>query len=1046
MYTELQVTSNFSFLRGASHPGELVKQAARLGYRHMALTDRHSVAGVVRAHHAAKEEGIRLLVGTHIELLEQKDGIFEEATLPFSLLLYPTDKASYGRLCKLLTLGKRRAPKGQCFLGIDDLEDYAEGLICLIHLNIFHKDQAFQQNKSILDTLKPLFPDLFLTLSNNYLHRTRRWQRSVLECSVKLEIPTVITNDVAYHCPERKKLQDVLTCIRLGVTIKEAGFTLAANAERYLKPPEEMCRLFAKYPQALAYSSAIAEKLQGFSLDELRYQYPREICPQGLDPNQYLRQLTEEGIKERYPEGLPAKVRGQIEHELQLIAELDYAQYFLTVYDIVAFAKGEGILCQGRGAAANSAVCYCLGITAVNPERVDLLVERFISKERNEPPDIDIDFEHERREEVIQYIYRKYGRERAALVSEVVSYRTKSALREVGKVLGLAGDSIESLQKLASMAREETVTAKHLLAAGLDPSTPAIKDTMELAQTIHGFPRHLSQHVGGFIISETPLSETVSIENASMAHRTVIEWDKDDIELMGMLKIDCLGLGMLTCIRKALEFVNQTRKITEPGWSHQELLVHNIPPEDPKVYDMICKADTIGVFQIESRAQMSMLPRLRPRCYYDLVIEVAIIRPGPIQGGMIHPYLRRRQGKEAVTFPDEHIKSILKRTLGVPIFQEQVMELAVVGAGFTLGEADQLRRAMSSWKRNKGLMAQFGDKLIKGFCERGYSLSFAKQVFRQIHGFAEYGFPQSHAASFALLVYVSSWLKCHHPAAFAAGLINSQPMGFYRPSQIIQDAIKHGVSVLPVDINHSFWDCTLENKKLRLGMRMVKGLQQQEAEKLTKARKGSWRTITALWRDSGIKVSSLKHLAQADAYRSLGIDRQQALWHIRKLKDTPLPLFEGLTTEDKPSDLPSLSREMHVLQDYRSTGHSLKAHPLSLLRETLSRHGVKTTEQIREKLPPKRIVSVAGIVLVRQRPGTASGVCFITIEDETGLCNLVVWPDVFKQYRSAIVGTTLLLARGAIQREEGVTNIIVRELFDLSGRMDKLQKLSRDFH
>lgn len=985
-YIELQLKSNFSFLRGASHPEELMEQAASLGYKTLGICDYNTLAGVVRADVAAKKFGVTPLIGAELTI---------QAPLPYTLICYPQTKSGYGSLSKLLTKGKARAGKGDCLLYLADiLSDLKECSIILCG------------DSTHLQTLREHFgkDNLSLAISRSYSAEKELEQQLAL--AKRFFIPTVATNNVLFHTPARKPLHDIVTCIREGETIDRIGYKLQQNAERYLKSPQEICRIFRHHPESLRRSCYIAEQCRGFSLAQLRYEYPREVCPDGLSPIVYLKRLTWKGACERYPKGVPEKVVRQIEHEFKLIEELNYAKYFLTVYDIVRFAVSRGILCQGRGAAANSAVCYCLGITAVDPDRINLLFERFISKERNEPPDIDIDFEHERREEVIQYIYNTYGRERAALVCEVVSYRTKSAVREVGKALGLSLEEVEQLLRL--LQREEELLAESRLSS-------RELQTLRLSQELIGFPRHLSQHVGGFVISDPPLSELVPIENAQMEGRTVIEWDKDDIEAMGMLKIDCLALGMLSCIRKALELLGGVK-------------LYEVPPENAAVYEMICKADTIGVFQIESRAQMTMLPRLKPRCFYDLVIEVAIVRPGPIQGGMVHPYLRRRAGKERPHYPTKAIEQVLGKTLGVPIFQEQAMELAIVAAGFTPGEADELRRAMASWKKDKNALTRFERRIISGMIKQGYSETFAKQCFQQIRGFGEYGFPQSHAASFAHLVYVSAWLKRHHPAEFCVSLLNSQPMGFYHPSQILQDAARHGVEIRGVDINHSQWDCTLEGGTVRVGMRLVRGLEQVAARQLAKlvGEQGPFKSISSLWRAGRVKKSALLALARADAFSSMGLSRQQALWELKRYRDHALPLLEVIeVSEDKSPALPQPCLEEEVVRDYHHLNYSLKAHPLSFYRESLE--GVLTTEELNSSARHNQQASVAGIVLIRQRPPTASGFVFLTIEDECGTANLIVKPDVYKRYRDAIYDSVYLLASGRVQRQDGVVHLMVEE-------------------
>jgi error-prone DNA polymerase len=1483
-YADVYVTSNYSFLRGASHPDELIEQAALLGHSAIAITDRNSLAGIVRAHVAAKELGVPLVVGCHLVMetnrhegtkARRHEGTeFPQHTsshslpsclsggafVPLNILVYPTDIASYGRLCRLLTIGKRRTEKGQCDLSLHDLIEHSEGLLA-VAVPPPVLDQSFIE---VLEGLRRTFDDDRLSLAASHLYgeNDRGCLQQLASLSQHVRVPMVATNDVHYHVPERRPLQDVLTCIHHGCTISQAGFRLFANAERCLKSPEEMARLFAAYPEAIERTLEIAQRSRGFNLDQLRYQYPDEICPTGRTPIEYLADLTWRGAMERYgsnrhegtearrhegteqplkghevpshsvPSSLracvPSKVLDQITHELKLIDELNYAPYFLTVYDLVIYARSQGILCQGRGAAANSAVCYCLGITSVDPDRIDVLFERFISKERNEPPDIDIDFEHERREEVIQYIYRKYGRDRAALTAEVITYRGRSAVRDVGKAMGLSLDCVDLLAKDIDWWSDRVNQDERLRAMGLDPNEPTIQRVMALSQEILGFPRHLSQHVGGFVITRGPLCEIVPVENAAMDNRTVIEWDKDDIDAMGMLKMDVLGLGMLTCIGKAFGFINRRHEGTEArrhegvenengrafsqenhnvrdqdlsrphrmaeehdshanalsgvssyashgtiridhadaacsdidsfqhrrglcaaehGRLHQTspdcarltggtfhavrtgdqsghaqtesaspesarrngsrasrthpqsgkqaqeialrrhegtearrhgedeqfierqeapshfvpsclrasvpsrlpLQLHTVPPEDPAVYDMICAADTIGVFQIESRAQMTMLPRLKPRCFYDLVIEVAIVRPGPIQGDMVHPYLRRRNGEEPVTYPKEEVRRVLGKTLGVPLFQEQAMSLAIVAAGFSAGEADQLRRAMAAWKRTGDKFLRFEDKFINGMLSRGYERDFAQRCFNQLKGFSEYGFPESHAASFALLVYVSAWLKKHHPAAFAAALINSQPMGFYAPAQIVRDAQEHGVEVRPVDVNWSAWDCTLENKRhegtearrhegmenengrtssqenhnvrdqdlsrphrmaeehgshsdalsgvspyadhgtiradhadaprsdldsfqhrrglrtakhgrlhqvsadcsrliggvvhpiragdrsshdrgestgtqsargnrsrasrthpqpgeqaqevifnerhegaearrhegieapweqctapshsvpsclcasvpsparasvppyLRLGLRLIKGLQQTHADAIAAARRihGPFNSIDALRRASGVPVSALRRLAKADAFGSMGLDRQSALWHVQALRDEPLPMFSDRIPPSRPNhDLPPVSPPRKVIHDYDSIGLSLKAHPLSFLREMLNQRRVTPARELSDEQhwAHGTRISVAGVVLVRQRPATAAGLIFMTIEDETGIANLIVRPNIYERYRQAARHGVGIVAHGMVERQGAVVHVLVRRLESMDDQLRDLLAPSRDFH
>ena len=1037
-YAELAVTSNFTFLTGASFPDELVTQAANLGYRAVALTDRNTLAGVVRAHVAARQTGVQLIVGCRLVFAEPEG---------LSVLVYPTDRAAYGRLSTLLTRGKRRAAKGRCDLAVDDLLEASDGLLAVVLP--FGGDSP--EMLAGIDRLCDVFDDDRLSLAVARLYepkdaaRSRRFSR----IASRRGVPLVAVNDVHYHAADRRPLQDVLTCIRCGCTLAEAGFRLFANGERYLKPPGEMARLFADVPAAVRRTLEIAERTAAFSLDQLRYEYPHEICPEGLTPMAHLRRLTWQGARRRYPEGVPAAVRKRIRHEFSLIEELAYAPYFLTVHDIVRFARDRGILCQGRGAAANSAVCYCLGVTSVDPSRIDMLFERFVSRERDEPPDIDIDFEHERREEVIQYIYEKYGRQRAALTAEVITYRGRSAVRDVGKALGLSLDAVDRLAKrIGHWARQVFEDgdggAEALRDLGFNPRDPTVRRLVDLTRQIAGFPRHLSQHVGGFVITRGPLCELVPIENAAMPDRTVIEWDKDDIDAMGMLKIDVLGLGMLSCLRKGFELVRE-----HFGWMPS---LATIPAEDPAVYDMICLADTVGVFQIESRAQMSMLPRLRPRCYYDLVIEVAIVRPGPIIGQMVHPYLRRRSGEEPVDYPDEKIRAVLGKTLGVPLFQEQAMSLAIVAAGFTPGEAEQLRRAITTWK-SKDLISRYPKRFIEGMIGNGYGREFAEQCFNRLKGFSEYGFPESHAASFALLVYASAWLKRYYPAVFAAALLNSQPMGFYAPAQIVRDAREHDVRVLPVDVQHSEWDCTLGDggRSLQLGMRMVSGMPRGAAERIIEAvrRAGPFATPLDLWRAGDVHASALRTLALADAYGSMGLTRRQALWKVQALRGRPLPLFEGLSDDETAAgaSLPAPAALDEVGRDYASVGLSLAAHPVSFLRGRLADMRVITAEEMKDarRSPHGRQAAVAGIVLFRQRPGTAKGVMFMTLEDETGRADLIVRPRVYERFRAAAVYGKVVLARGRIERQGRVVHVLPHRIEDIGGMFEQLPRMSRDF-
>ncbi len=851
-------------------------------------------------------------------------------------------------------------------------------------------------------------------------------------------MPLVASNGVRYHHPDRRFLFDVVTAIHEGCTVAALGEAMLPNAERYLKTPEQMAALFAVCPDVVARTVEVAERCT-FSLDELRYEYPLELSPRGKTPMEYLTELTWEGAKQRYPGGIPDKVRGLIEHELKLIEDLRYEAYFLTVWDLVKFARNRGILCQGRGSAANSAVCFCLGVTSVDPDRIDLLFERFVSKERNEAPDIDVDFEHERREEVLQYVYEKYGRDRAGMTAEVITYRPRSAVREVGKALGLSLDRVDALSKTIEYRGLEEVPSERLREAGMNPESRVSRQLIVLVRQLLSFPRHLSQHVGGMVMTQGPLHEMVPIENAAMPDRTVIEWDKDDLDTLGILKVDCLALGMLTAIRKSFELIEKHY--------HRDWTLATVPPEDPRVYEMIQRAQTMGVFQIESRAKMSMLPRLRPCNFYDLVIEVAIVRPGPIQGNMVHPYLRRRAGEEPVEYPNQTIRDVLEKTLGVPIFQEQAMRLAVVAAGFTPGEADQLRRAMAAWRR-KGVIDAFRQKLIDGMIANGYSSDFAERLFRQIRGFGEYGFPESHAASFALLVYVSCWLKRHYLAAFTAALINSQPMGFYAPAQLVGEARKNGVEVRPVDVNASDWDCTLEGKSddfaIRLGFRMVRGLATTHAEHIARCRSESeFTSFDEFVRRTGLSNATLVKLAKADAFSSLGLNRRQALW-LSYPEQNSMPLFAHLPDEEEPVTLPPMTLEQEVVTDYGTVGLSLKDHPMSFVREQLDKLRVVPTSALSHE-PNGRRLKVAGLVLMRQRPSTAKGITFITLEDEVGIANLIVRPDVWEKHRRVARHASAMLAHGHLQRENEVIHLLVYKLEDLAELMSGFRSKSRDF-
>jgi len=1032
-YAELQCVSNYSFLEGASHAEELVGQAALLGLSAIGIADRNSVAGTVRAHIAAQEAGLRLLPGARLDLM---DGV--------SLITYPQDRAAWGRLCRLITLGRRRAPKGSCELYREDVAAHAAGMV-LIALPPDAPDDGFTAE---LRGWAGIFPGAVWLAASHLLRGDDQRRIAHLagladSCGVKL----VATNDVVMHDPSRRPLADVLGCVREGVSVDAAGARLLCkNGERHIKGPAVMAALFRDRSDALAQTLAIAARCT-FSLDELRYEYPDEIAPDGRPPQDVLEELTERGARRRWHAGTPDRVRTQIDHELALIRELDYAPYFLTVYDIVRFARERDILCQGRGSAANSAVCYCLGITSVDPARMDLLFERFISAERREPPDIDVDFEHERREEVIQYIYEKYGRERAGMTATVIHYRPRGAVRDVGKAMGLSRDVITALAGQSGAWVGDVVEPERLAELGLDAGDRRLRQTLALARQLIGFPRHLSQHVGGFVITNDRLDELVPVENAAMADRTVIEWDKDDLDALGILKVDVLALGMLSCLRKGLELIR----------SHygRDLNLATVPAEDPAVYDMLCRADAIGVFQVESRAQLAFLPRMRPRNFYDLVIEVAIVRPGPIQGDMVHPYIRRRNGEETVEFPSEDLRRVLGKTLGVPLFQEQAMQIAIVAAGFTPAEADGLRRAMATF-RHSGRIHEYRGKMIGGMLERGYSQDFAERCFRQIEGFGEYGFPESHAASFALLVYVSAWMKCHYPAVFSCALLNSQPMGFYAPAQIVRDAREHGVEVRPPDVNYSDWDCTLETGgetdgpsggyALRLGLRQIKGFREEDAEWITAARGNFYTEPLAIWRRAGVAPAALAKLAEADAYQSMGLGRRDALWAVKAIGgERPLPLFEaaGETErgEEPPVTLPPMSEGEAVVADYRALRLTLRRHPMALLRPAMGRD--LPAEKLLETQDGRHI-AVSGLVLVRQRPGTAKGVIFITLEDETGTANIIVWPAKFETFRRQILTARMMRIAGRLQREGQVIHVVAERIEDLSGLLDSLDEANDD--
>ncbi|WP_374765281.1 error-prone DNA polymerase [Yunchengibacter salinarum] len=1026
-YSELMAVSAFSFLRSAAQPEELVQVAHRLGLGGLAVTDRNSMAGLVRAHQAAKEAGLAFMPGVWLALADGVD-----------LLAYPTDRAAYGRLTGLITTGYGRGGEhgaaGECILYLGDVAAAAEGQVFALLATDGLDVATLNQIREKLDA--PLY--LGLRVFHDGADQTRLAGWAAL--AGKAGVPVVALGDVRLPAIGRKPLLDVMTCIRHHTTLDAAGYRLARNGEAMLKRPEEMARLFAAVPEAVTNTRRIVRRCR-FSLDSLAHDYPDEPVAPGETPQSQLEKNTWAGAEARFPDGIPRRVRAMLERELALIGEMGYAPYFLTVHDIVNFARSREILCQGRGSAANSITCYCLGITAVNPAEIDLLFERFISKERDEPPDIDVDFEHERREEVIQYIYARYGRHRAALAATVIRYKARSALREVGKVMGLSADVVGALAGTVWGSRD-AVPEETLAQAGLASDDPRIRQTLALAQELIGFPRHLSQHVGGFVLTQSPLSDVVPIRPAAMDGRTMVEWDKDDLDALGILKIDVLALGMLTCLRKGFDLL--------AGHHGKPLTLASLPREDPVTYAMLSRGDSLGVFQVESRAQMAMLPRMRPRTFYDLVIEVAIVRPGPIQGDMVHPYLRRRNGAEAIEFPApdpafgeaDELKDVLGRTLGVPLFQEQAMKIAMVAAGFTGGEADRLRRAMAAFRKT-GRIAGFRDKFITGMTARGYDPAFAERCFSQIEGFGEYGFPESHAASFALLVYASAWMKGHYPAAFCCALLNSQPMGFYAPAQIVRDAREHGVTIRPVDVRHSRYDSTLESdttshggRTVRLGLRQIKGLGAEVAEALAAAPKGAFADMGALHRATGLSRAVLEKLAAADAFRSMGLGRREALWQVKGLVDAPdLPLFTANTAEatghEPGVSLPAMAEAEQVVDDYQTLRLSLRAHPLSFLRDRLTADAVTPAAGL-AALGDGARVTVAGLVLVRQKPGSARGVTFVTLEDETGVVNAVIWKDLFKAHRAEVMGSRLMAITGKVQKSDGVTHVIAKRITDRS--------------
>jgi len=1049
-FAELAVTTNFSFLRGASHPEELVLQAKALGLAGIGVADRNTLAGVVRAHAAAKEHGVRLAVGARL--------VFRDGTP--DILVYPKDRAAYGRLTRLLTIGNRRAPKGECWLGFTDFLAHAEGQQAIVAPVIAAGQEPDAVLRAYLSAVRDHAGAVWLAARFVFDGEDRRRLRLLEALTSQTGARLLATTEPLHHVAERRPLLDVLTCVREKTTLDAAGRRLAANAERHLKLASEMQRLYREAPKAVGETLRFMDSV-GFSLDELSYQYPDETVKGYANAQEALEALTWKGATKRYPNGVPEGVHKALKRELGIVAQLNYASYFLTVADIVRYAREErGILCQGRGSAANSVICYCLGVTSVDPARFKLLFDRFLSAERNEPPDIDVDFEHERREEAIQYVYEKYGRERAALAATLICYRSRSAIRDVCKAFGYSEDTISALSKTQQWW-SKGVDQEDLGALGLDPEDRRLITCLGIAKELRGFPRHLSQHVGGFVITRERLDDIVPIQNAAMEDRTVVEWSKDDLEELKILKVDLLGLGMLTCLRKAFTMIENAY----PEWSDQpKLTLDTLPKEDEAVYRMLKRADSVGVFQVESRAQMSMLPRLRPEEFYDLAIEVAIVRPGPIQGGMVHPYLKRKQGREPVVYPSPELEEVLKRTLGVPLFQEQAMEIAIVGAGFTPPEADKLRRAMATFRR-VGTIGALREKFITGMRDKGYTQDFSEASFKQIEGFGEYGFPESHAQSFALLVYASSWIKCHYPDVFAAALLNAQPMGFYAPAQLVRDAEEHGVEIRAPDINHAHWDNTLEpgpvakeklNSRhtdmiddvlsanaLRLGFRQIGGLREDEMNDFVARRSSGYDSVRDVWLRGGLSPAVIERLADADAFRSLGLDRRDALWAARGLnrvggqEDAPLFAHASGPSHEPDVHLPPLCLGEQVVEDYRTLGLSLKAHPAGLLRENLAARRAITASSLADTRNGAR-VRVAGLVLVRQRPGTASGVIFMTLEDETHIANIIVWPRVFEQFRQEVLGARLCAVDGVVQNESGVVHIVAERLHDFSPLLARL--------
>lgn len=1050
-YAEFAIQSNFSFLRGASTPEEMALACKAHGLSAMGVADRNTVAGVVRAWKQAQVAGIAFHPGARLVF---SDGVPD-------ILAYPRDRAGWGRLCRMLTVANMRGEKGDPDLKLRDLWRWGDGMSLAL---LF--DLAQPPSLEWFSRLKRRFPDAVrLAAAADYGGDDRFRLRQAADLADAAGLPLMAVNDVLYHDPARRPLQDVVTAIRLKTTVAESGFALAANAERHIKPPREMARLFRLYPEALAETIRFASELK-FSLDELKHNYPEETTAEGVDPQVELERLTWEGASWRYPKGVQDKVRNLIVHELQIVAEKKYARYFLTVHDIVRFAREKAkVLCQGRGSAANSVICFCLGITEVDPSLTTVLFERFISTERDEPPDIDVDFEHENRDKIIAYIYEKYSAKRTALAAAVICYRGRSAMREVSKAMGLSDDARSAMAGSIWGWSSSHLGEREAAAAGLDAGDRTTKQVLHLANQIGGFPRHLSQHVGGFVITRDRLDEIVPIAKTAMVERKMVEWDKDDLDAVGILKVDILALGMLSCLRRAFEFLERHYKRHDEYGRPYTLAT--LPAEDTNVYDMICRADTLGVFQIESRAQMSMLPRLRPRKFYDLVIEVAIVRPGPIQGDMVHPYLRRRLGKEKVEYPSEELRGILGRTYGVPLFQEQAMSIAIVAGGFSPGEADQLRRAMATFKRN-GTIGNYRERMVDGMIANGYEREFAERCFKQIEGFGEYGFPESHAASFALLVYASCWFKTYYPDVFCAAILNSQPMGFYAPAQLVRDARDHGVDVRAVDINHSFWDCTLEpdgfsasaihhrhaemdgviasSHAVRLGFRSIKGLRQASMEILSASRGDGYASVRDLWLRSGLTVAEIEKLAEADAFRSIGLDRRAALWAVKALDGRSaaenLPLFsqsrQTLLDHEPQTRLPVMPAGEHVIHDYRSLGLSLKEHPVAFLRARLKKAGVTPNARL-EQVPNGRRVSVAGLVLVRQRPGKGNAI-FLTLEDEGGIANVIIWARKFEQFRATVMGAKFIRVTGQLQSESGVVHIVADRMENLTSWLSDLSE------